>query len=101
MDLVSKDQLDFFLEFRNMYQQILEDFNFDYKDDIKSKDILSAMMEERKDKFKLLEILKSFNRLLKNTEAPSAAKFITLEKKLSPKTFLSFITVFSRLGPHP
>ena len=68
MDLVSKDQLDFFLEFRNIYQQILKDFNFNYKDDIRAKELLSRIMIERNEKFKLIEILKSFNNDLKNKE---------------------------------
>lgn len=65
MDLNSKDQLDFFDDFKKIYHQILTDFNFDFNEDRRARDLLSEMINKKKN-WNLLEVLSSFNELIKS-----------------------------------
>ena len=48
MDSKLRDKLNFYIEYKDWYFKIINDFNFDYKKDCKSRDYLTKILELKK-----------------------------------------------------
>jgi uncharacterized Rossmann fold enzyme len=59
-----KKQIDSFVEFKQWYIKILEDFNFNYQKDCEAREFLSRILEEKSDNWKLEKVLLSFKCLI-------------------------------------
>ena len=62
MDSNLKDDLNFFREFKDWYFQIINDFNFDYKEDFRAREYLSKILDSKANEWHLDEILFSFQK---------------------------------------
>jgi len=62
MDSKLKDQLNFHKEFKNWYNQIKQDFKFDYQKDCEARDYLSRIFLKKSQNWKLYDVLKMFKR---------------------------------------
>jgi uncharacterized Rossmann fold enzyme len=60
MFLNNIEQLDFYPQFKKWYFKILRDFNFDHQKDIIAANVLSDILNEKKDSWNLLEVLNTF-----------------------------------------
>ena len=61
-----KKQMDSFVEFKQWYIKILQDFNFDYQKDCEAREFLSRILEEKSENWKLEKVLLSFKCLIQN-----------------------------------
>ncbi len=59
-----KKQIDSFVEFKQWYIKILQDFNFDLQKDREARDLLSRILEEKHYSYNLEEILLSFKEII-------------------------------------
>ena len=59
-----KKQIDSFIEFKQWYIKILQDFNFDYQKDCEAREFLSRILEEKSEEWKLESVLLSFKHLI-------------------------------------
>jgi hypothetical protein len=68
MDSSLKDQIDYYVEFKEWYYKILKDFGFSYQKDSEACRYLSSLLNEKGIKWNLEEILYSFNEALEEKE---------------------------------
>ena len=61
-----KKQIDSFVEFKQWYIKILQDFNFNYQKDCEAREFLSRILEEKNENWKLESVLLSFKSLIQN-----------------------------------
>ena len=59
-----KRQIDSFVEFKQWYIKILQDFNFNYQKDCEAREFLSRILEEKSENWKLESVLLSFKCLI-------------------------------------
>ena len=59
-----KKQIDSFVEFKQWYIKILQDFNFNYQKDCEAREFLSRILEEKSENWKLEKVLLSFKCLI-------------------------------------
>ncbi len=59
-----KKQIDSFVEFKQWYIKILQDFNFNYQKDCEAREFLSRILEEKNENWKLERVLLSFKTLI-------------------------------------
>ncbi len=59
-----KKQIDSFVEFKQWYIKILQDFNFDYQKDCEAREFLSRILEEKSENWSLESVLLSFKYLI-------------------------------------
>jgi uncharacterized Rossmann fold enzyme len=59
-----KKQIDLFVEFKQWYIKILQDFNFNYQKDCEAREFLSRILEEKSENWKLEKVLHSFKCLI-------------------------------------
>ncbi len=64
MDSKLKEQLNFYLEYKDWYFRIINDFKFDYEKDCKARDYLTKILDSKKNEWNLEEILFSFKKSL-------------------------------------
>ncbi|KKK43763.1 hypothetical protein LCGC14_1622650 [marine sediment metagenome] len=62
MDSNLKDDLNFFREFKDWYFKIINDFNFDYKEDYRAREYLSKILDSKANEWHLDKILFSFQK---------------------------------------
>ncbi|MFX0137032.1 MAG: 6-hydroxymethylpterin diphosphokinase MptE-like protein [Candidatus Hodarchaeota archaeon] len=68
MDAKLKDQLNFYIEFKDWYFQILEEFKFDYKKEYEARDYLAQILTKKSQSWKLDNVLNLFKeRVLSKT----------------------------------
>ena len=60
MDFNLKDQLNFYTEFKDWYNQIKNDFKFDYQKDCEARDYLSLILSKKNKNWKINNVLKLF-----------------------------------------
>jgi uncharacterized Rossmann fold enzyme len=105
MSSTLKDRLNYFYEFKDWYYQIREEFKFDSKKDLKSRDLLSRILKKKNHKWKLDTILKSFReRILLKPEiliygcGPSLEETVDTIIKKKGKAFFDKFTNFAADG---
>jgi uncharacterized Rossmann fold enzyme len=59
-----KKQIDSYVEFKQWYIKILQDFKFSYQKDCEAREFLSSILEEKSDNWKLERVLFSFKCLI-------------------------------------
>jgi len=59
-----KKQIDSFVEFKQWYIKILQDFNFNYQKDCEAREFLSRILEEKSENWKLEKVLHSFKEII-------------------------------------
>ncbi|KKN17440.1 hypothetical protein LCGC14_0965880 [marine sediment metagenome] len=62
MDSKLKEQLNFYLEYKDWYFRIINDFKFDYEEDCKARDYLTKILDLKKNEWNLEELLFSFKK---------------------------------------
>jgi len=99
MSSTLKDELNFFREFKDWYFHIREEFKFDYQKDLKSRDLLSSILEKKTNTWKIDNILKLFREriLLKPSImiygcGPSLEETVNIIIKERGKTFFDKFT---------
>ena len=66
MAVTLKDQLDFFVLFKEWYYQIIANFKFDYRKDCEARDYLSGILTKKVNDWQLEEVLFSFKKLIQS-----------------------------------
>jgi len=64
MDSSLKEQIDFFIEFKEWYLKIVKEFNFDYQKDCDARDYLSNILTQKSNNWKIEAVLNSFKELI-------------------------------------
>ncbi len=64
MDSKLKEQLNYYLEYKDWYFRIINDFKFDYEKDCEARECLTKIFDSKKDEWDLEEILISFRKSL-------------------------------------
>ncbi len=64
MDSNLKSDLNFFKEFKDWYFKIINDFNFDYKEDYRAREYLSEILQSKTIVYDLEQVLLSFKHLI-------------------------------------
>ncbi|TET61541.1 MAG: DUF115 domain-containing protein [Promethearchaeota archaeon] len=64
MDFNLKDQLNFYTEFKDWYNQIKNDFKFDYQKDCEARDYLSLILSKKNKNWEINNVLKLFKERL-------------------------------------
>ncbi|MFX1258866.1 MAG: 6-hydroxymethylpterin diphosphokinase MptE-like protein, partial [Promethearchaeota archaeon] len=96
-----KEQIDYYIEFKEWYSKIKEDFKFKYLDDCKARDFLAQILKKKKDEWNLEKILKSFKAEIQSKAnilifgcGPSLEKTIeNIIKRWGLKFFNNFINL--------
>ncbi len=68
MDSSLKDQIDFYVEFKEWYFKIIKDFGFNYQNDCEARDYLSGLLKQKGKSWDLENILHSFSDLFQKKE---------------------------------
>ncbi len=66
MDLTLKEQIDYYIEFKDLYLKIIKEFNFDYKKDLEARDLLSQIFKKKRNNWNFLEVLYSFKTIIQS-----------------------------------
>lgn len=66
MDLKLKDRLNFYIEFKDWYYKISNDFGFNYQKESESRDYLANILQKKVNKYNLETILKDFQTMVEN-----------------------------------
>ncbi|MFX1389895.1 MAG: 6-hydroxymethylpterin diphosphokinase MptE-like protein [Promethearchaeota archaeon] len=101
MDIKLKDQIDFYNEFKECYFKIIDDFQFNYREDCRARDYLSSIFYKKPIEWKLENVLHLFREkiisrlsILVYGCGPSLEKTVNaLIKKKGVKLFENFINL--------